>query len=156
MTPFDMVSHKFQLRAAAIFVWRGAVLLHRLQDDEFWALPGGRVEPGEVAATTLVREMREELDAEVTCGPLTYVVENFFEDRGKLNHEIGFYFRATFDVSSKLLDATRSHIGVEGERRLEFRWFPLAQLTEIDLRPSFLQQSLADPALQFKHVVQQG
>jgi len=156
MISFDLGSHKFQVRAAAIFIWQGSVLLHRLVGDSFWALPGGRVEPGEDVAKTVVREMREELEQDVVCGPLTYVVENFFEDRGRQNHEIGFYFKASFAEGSKLLDATRSHTGVEGSRRLEFKWFQLASLGEVDLRPSFLRQSLSEPTPHFKHVVQQG
>lgn len=156
MISIDLGSHKFQVRAAAIFIWQGSVLLHRLEEDCFWALPGGRVEPGENAAKAVVREMREELEQDVICGPLTYVVENFFEDRGKQNHEVGFYFQASFAAGSRLLDATRSHIGIEGTRRLEFRWFDLASLGEVDLRPSFLRQSLSEPIPHFKHVVQQG
>jgi ADP-ribose pyrophosphatase YjhB (NUDIX family) len=156
MISFDLASHKFQVRAAAIFIWQGSVLLHRLQEDSFWALPGGRVEPGEDCARTVVRAMREELEQDVVCGPLTYVVENFFEDRGRQNHEIGFYFQASFAPSSKMLDATRSHIGIEGNRRLEFRWLQLASLAGVDLRPSFLRQSLSEPTPHFKHIVQRG
>jgi ADP-ribose pyrophosphatase YjhB (NUDIX family) len=156
MISFDLGSHKFQVRAAAIFLWQGSVLLHRLEGDDFWALPGGRVEPGEDAAKTVVREMQEELGQDVACGPLTYVVENFFEDRGKKNHEIGFYFQASFTATSKILDATQSHIGIEGNRRLEFRWFELASLATVVLHPSFLRQSLREPTPHFKHIVQQG
>ncbi len=156
MISFDLGSHKFQVRAAAIFIWQDSVLLHRLEEDSFWALPGGRVEPSEAAAKTVVRELREELEQDVVCGPLTYVVENFFEDHGKQNHEIGFYFQASFATGSKLLDSTQSHIGIEGNRRLEFRWFQLASLGGVDLRPSFLRRSLSEPTPHFQHIVQQG
>ena len=154
MISFDFGSHKFQVRAAAIFIWRSSVLLHRLEDDSFWALPGGRVEPGENAAETVVREMREELERDAVCGPLTYVVENFYKDRGRQNHEIGFYFQASFASGSKLLDATQSHIGFEGNQRLEFKWFQVASLCNVDLRPSFLRQSLSVPTPHFEHIVQ--
>ena len=52
---------KYNLRAAAVLVHDGAVLLHRLEGDPYWALPGGRVELGESGAETVVREMQEEL-----------------------------------------------------------------------------------------------
>lgn len=154
MISFDLGSHKFQVRSAAIFVWQDSVLLHRMEGDSFWALPGGRVEPGENAAKTVVREMREELEQHVICGPLTYVVENFFEDRGQQNHEIGFYFQASFADGSILLDAKQSHFCIDGNRRLEFRWFQLASLGGIDLRPSFLRQALSVPMPHFQHIVQ--
>src|SRR5689334_21162768 len=93
MISVDIAGHRFQLRAAAVIVHEGFVLLHRLDGDEYWALPGGRVEPGEAANATLVREMIEELDEPVECAELLYVVENFFAHAGKPNHEIGLYFR---------------------------------------------------------------
>lgn len=117
MISFDIGSHRFQVRAAAIFIWQGSVLLHRLEGDSYWVLPGGRVESGENAANAVVREMREELEQDVVCGQLTYVVENFFEDRGRQNHEIGFYFQASFEDGSRLLGAKQPHIGIEGNRR---------------------------------------
>ncbi len=131
-------------------------MLHRLEHDDYWALPGGRVESGEDAARTVVREMQEELHEEVTCGPLAFAVENFFEVEGKPNHELGFYFKASLSESSPLLDASRSHFGCEGEQTLEFRWFPLKELDAIDVRPSFLRNALGRSPLAFEHVVQRG
>ncbi|OYT88032.1 MAG: NUDIX hydrolase [Burkholderiales bacterium PBB6] len=155
MIATQLGTHFFQVRAAAIFISQGAVLLHRLEGDTFWSLPGGRVEPGEDAATTVVREMREELGQNVVCGPLSYVVENFFTARGKPHHEIGFYFQASFLEDSPLLDPARTHAGVEGARALEFKWFPLDDsLANLDVRPSFLRTSLLQPLPHFRHVVQ--
>lgn len=129
-------------------------MLHRFEQDEFWALPGGRVEPGEDAASTVVREMQEELHQAVACGPLLFVVENFFAYREKPNHEIGFYFRVVLPGDSPLLDASRSHLGREGDRALEFRWFPLAGLGDVNLHPSFLRSALARPMPGVGHIVQ--
>ena len=156
MISVEIVGHRFQLRAAAVVVHDGFVLLHRLEGDEYWALPGGRVEPGEDGQSTLVREMMEELGERVECSDLLYVVENFFEHASKPNHEIGLYFRVQLAQVSRLLDKSRSHDGVEGDKQLEFRWFSVAQLHDMDLRPSFLRGSLSRPTLDFQHVVQRG
>ena len=156
MISVDVAGHRFQLRAAAVVVHDGFILLHRLEGDAYWALPGGRVEPGEDAASTLVREMAEELNESIECAELLYVVENFFAHASKPNHEIGLYFRAQFNPASALLDKSRSHAGVEDGIRLEFRWFPRESLREVDLRPSFLRESLAQSLLGFQHIVQRG
>ena len=152
----DIGGFRFQLRAAAVVVHDRFVLLHRLAGDDFWALPGGRVEPGEDVRSTLIREMNEELTESVECDELLYVVENFFTHAGKPNHEIGLYFAARLGPRSELFDKSQSHSGTEGNSRLEFRWFAIEQLRELDLRPSFLKESLLQPVLHFQHIVQQG
>lgn len=154
MLSFDIQDHRFQVRAAAVFVERGHVLLHRMADDDFWALPGGRVEPGEDGTMTIVREMAEELGERVTCGPLLYLVENFFEYAGKAHHEIGLYYRAQLRPGSRVLRNDTEHAGIEGDKALVFAWFPLAALDAVALRPSFLQAALRDEPLAFRHVVQ--
>ena len=154
MICFGSGVHRFQLRAAALFIRHDAVLLHRLEGDGFWALPGGRVELGESASSAVEREMREELDEEVICGALVCVVENFFQHAGIDHHEIGLCFDASLRVGSPLLDMTRAHRGVEGNRTLEYRWFALSGLVDLDLRPSFLREYLGEPNLPFKHVAQ--
>lgn len=156
MISFDAATHRFNLRAAAVFLQDDLVLLHRLEGDPIWALPGGRVESGEDGASTVVRELMEELGETVQCAELLYVVENFFEHRSMPNHEIGLYFLALLAPGSPLRVTGHLHFGIEGDRRLEFRWFPRVSLSEVNLHPSFLRAALAKPSLEFEHVVHRG
>ena len=154
MISFDIGDHRFHLRAAAVIVEDGQVLLHRLEGDPIWALPGGRVEPGEPAAAAVVREMLEETREHVECGELLFVVENFFEQKGKPQHEIGLYFRSTLRLESRLRDKTVSHHGAEGGKVLEFRWFQLGELKEVNLHPASLRTALAVSSSAVRHIVQ--
>jgi 8-oxo-dGTP diphosphatase len=74
---------------AAGIVRRGDELLMVLQagpgEEPFWSVPGGRIEPGELATEGLVREVREETGLTVVDpGRLAFVVqqderhENYF------------------------------------------------------------------------------
>lgn len=154
MISVQLQGQRFQVRAAAIVLHAGHVLLHRAPGDEYWALPGGRVEVGEAAAATIVREMKEELGEDVECGQLLHIAENFFDLAGRRNHEIGFYFLVSLAEASGYLDKSRTYSGIETQLNLEFRWFPLAGLASINLRPTFLRDSLAASPPVFSHAVQ--
>ena len=153
MISFRTGSHRFHLRAAAVIVHEGAVLLHQAQGDAFWALPGGRVEPGEEAAHAVKREMREELCVDVRVVQLAWLAENFFDHQGDSHHEIGMYFLAALDVNSALLGNPGPFCGTEGDKPLTFAWFQMSRLAAVDIRPAFLATLLTEQDFTFRHVV---
>jgi ADP-ribose pyrophosphatase YjhB (NUDIX family) len=59
---------------AAIFDADGRVLLVHRSDDHRWGLIAGWVDPGETPQDTVVREVREEVDLEVTAFELVDVI----------------------------------------------------------------------------------
>ena len=64
--------------AAAIIVKDNKVFATQRGYGEFkdgWEFPGGKLEPGESAREALVREIREELDADIRVGRLLETVE---------------------------------------------------------------------------------
>lgn len=154
MISFDAGSHRFHLRAVAIVIRGDDVLLHRAEGDDFWALPGGRVESGEEASTAVVRELHEELGLVVQPGPLVLLVENFFVYGGLKHHEVGMYFKVEAQAGSRVLTEPGPYRGVEGARELVFDWFARSALGNVDVRPSFLAQTLAADRIAFTHVVQ--
>jgi 8-oxo-dGTP pyrophosphatase MutT (NUDIX family) len=133
MIRFERDGRRFMLRAAAIVVHDGSVLLQRLDGDTFWALPGGRVELGETAADALRRELREELGLACEVGALRWTVENFFDYAGVAHHELGLYFDAGLPPAAPI---------EAREPGLTFAWFPLDRLAAVDLRPAFLIDAL--------------
>ena len=153
-----MSETKFYFRAAGIALHDDHILLHRAEDEDFWSLPGGGVEIGEFAPETHVREMREELDADVKVGALRFVVENMFVYREKQYHEICLYFEIAFAPDSPLLQKAAAHSGIERyfratEFALIFEWVPLAELSSHDLRPTPLIELLMTPLDGIRHVL---
>lgn len=63
---------------AAIIIRKGQVFATQRGYGEWkgwWEFPGGKMEPGESPQEALIREIREELDAEITIGPLLETIE---------------------------------------------------------------------------------
>lgn len=149
-------SARIRFRAAAVLLRDGAVLLHRMEGDSFWALPGGKVEPGESAADALARELFEELAAGIVVGPLICVAENFFVHKAVAEHEVGLIFSAQAMPDSCLARDPGPYVGVEGGRRLESAWFAPQSLARVDLRPAFWKGFLCSPTPAVRHVVHRG
>jgi 8-oxo-dGTP diphosphatase len=69
--------------AAAIIIKDGQVFATQRgygQWQGWWEFPGGKIEEGECARAALVREIREELDAEISVGDLLETVEWDYPD----------------------------------------------------------------------------
>lgn len=79
---------------------RDEILVFEGRDDvkgETYCRPlGGGVEFGERSEDALVREFREELDAEIVVKERLGVLENVFTWRGNPGHEIAFVYEAAF------------------------------------------------------------
>lgn len=64
MITFERDHNKFNFRVAGIAIHNNRILLHTTEKDDFWNLPGGRVEFNESTDQTIIREIKEELDIE--------------------------------------------------------------------------------------------
>jgi ADP-ribose pyrophosphatase YjhB (NUDIX family) len=153
MLVFKQGNCVFNYRAAGIALHHDRVLLHRSKQDAFWALPGGRVEAMETAQDTLVREMLEKINADITVGRLLYVVENFFNYNGEDYHEIGLYF--LIHVPQDLY-VDQPFYGIERQSlKLIFEWVVLDDLSNRAINPDFLSAALMNIGDSARHIVNQ-
>jgi len=98
------------------------LLIQRGADPERgrWSLPGGRVEPGELLAAAVVRELLEETGVEGVCGPMVGLVERFPEGR----HLVILDFEVIV-LSHHEPSADSDAMGAA--------WIPLDHVAELDL-----------------------
>ncbi len=106
----------------AIVVHDGDLLLVRRGHGPaagYWAVPGGRVEPGELLAEAVVRELAEETGLEGTCGSLVGWAE-----RVDTEHWVILDFEVTVLERSP---------PVAGTDAAEARWVPCEEVSELAL-----------------------
>jgi ADP-ribose pyrophosphatase YjhB (NUDIX family) len=133
---------RFVMRAVGVAIADEHVLLHRMDDLDYWILPGGRVEIGESSSEAVAREMREELGQEVTVERLLWIAESYLKDGLQMTQSLGFYYAISFPASSQFAIERKSFTTLDGSARLHFAWLPLSQLDRLTIFPPFLRQHL--------------
>lgn len=89
------------IAAAVMMDDKGRLLLVRKRGTAFFMQPGGKIEPGEDAQSALIRELREELNLELSQGELTPLGE--FTDRAA--NEPGYLLHAwMFRIKRRIQD----------------------------------------------------
>lgn len=115
------------------------VLLCQSRKHGYYYLPGGHVEPGETAATALVREMQEEAAVDVIAGAAIRVEEHLFAQHGKARHEINVYM-----LMHTASDPQTIH-SVEPD--ITFAWIALDAIEQADIRPAHAREVIDDAAV---------
>jgi 8-oxo-dGTP pyrophosphatase MutT (NUDIX family) len=105
-------------------------------DGVFYRPLGGKIEFGETGAQTVVRELREEIDAEVLDVRYLGTLENIFVYRGKPGHEIVRVYDGRFaDASLYQHDPI---YGIESNKKpLVARWLTLDDCRAADAPPLY-------------------
>lgn len=120
----DPLTGYVRVKAVCVFRCDGRVLaidgFDPTKQERFWVPVGGRVEFGESSDRAVIREVREELDAEVTDLRLLGVLENLFTFDGDDAHEVVFVYDARFVDDTLYEDGPL--IGVEADAKFTACW----------------------------------
>ena len=141
----DSTEGKFKFRVCGIVRVNNKYLTVKIQNNDFYCLPGGHVELGEDTETAVLREMKEELGYEVQIVRLVSIIQNFFKAKdGRMFHELGYYYivEPTNIDEVNLEDYIRMENDKGEMKRLEFRWFTLDELKETRFLPEVLKSKL--------------
>ncbi|MCG8499501.1 MAG: NUDIX hydrolase [Firmicutes bacterium] len=135
---FKTETYIFSYRVAGILIRDGKVLLQKPTDDPGYAFPGGHVELGETNEETLIREFKEEIDADIKVKEIKWVAEIFFPWGDKPCHQICLYYII------ELMDETQipldgkfiAHEHIEGrDFDIEYHWIPVEHVKNIEIYP---------------------
>lgn len=117
------------LGVSAVVVHDGDLLLVRRGTAPMlgrWALPGGRVEYGELLVEAVVRELREETALEGACGGLLGWTEHVHDER----HVVVLGFEVT------VLERADP---VAGDDARDARWVPVEDVAALDLADGLVE-----------------
>lgn len=131
------------IRAAGIVIHNGKILVHKNINENHYALIGGRVEIGEDSATTLKREIVEEIGKDIEITGYISTIENFFEAKGSKYHEIMFVHKIEFtNKDDKKIEYTIKN--TEGKDYLQYEWIDLENIDNYPVVPATIKNILKD------------
>ncbi|QAA32435.1 NUDIX hydrolase [Clostridium manihotivorum] len=141
MINFKNEEGTFNFRVAGLLFNKDKILIHRAINDDFYALPGGRLEMFESTETTIVREMKEELGVDVKVDRLLWICEDFYTFNNNKCHEICYYYLIECEDTA-LIDKGDLFYVTEGNFKFEFRWVDIKDIKNEELYPKFLKDNL--------------
>lgn len=131
----------FKFRVCGILEHNNKYLVVKVNNNNFYCLPGGHVEIGEDTNQAILREMEEELGYAVKIQRLIAINQNFFTGmNGKSYHELAFYYLVNAHDAKNINtnDYVREELDKGKIQHLQFKWVTEQELKEIDFRPSFV------------------
>ena len=129
------------LRVAGVLIRNGKLLVQRERNGNEYALPGGHVKIGEVMTDSLIREFAEETGANIECRKLLWTEECFWEQRGKMIHNISFYYQINLCSESDIHDNGMFFNQLDN-KKVVFGWIPVEEIDFMTIYPDFLKQAI--------------
>lgn len=146
----------FSYRVAGILIKDKKILLQKPINDDCYSIPGGHVSFGEITSETLIREFKEEINADIKVEKLIMVGENFFPWGNKPCQQISMYYTVSLCNEYQIpLDGTfKAKDELGGERiDLDFSWIPLSEIHNIKVYPTNIKDELVSLPEQIKYFV---
>ena len=143
---------KFNYRVATVIKNGDKILLHKNINEDFYAIPGGRIKIGEDSISAIKREVYEEIGVNIKVNKMIGLVENFFEYNGKKHHEVMIVFSSSFDKDPNLYNQEIIK-GIEKDGELNLVWKSLDEIKQLDVRPIKLKNTLINKQEEIFHIV---
>jgi 8-oxo-dGTP diphosphatase len=126
------MAKEIEVIARAVILRDDQLLVCKAGGKEHYFLPGGHVEPGELAKNALEREIMEELGVAAATREFLGVVENLFEADGASRHEINLLFRVQADIVQP----------ISREKNISFAYVGLDELPRVNMLPEQMKEKL--------------
>lgn len=143
----------FKYRVSGAVIKNDKLLMVNICDNGFYCLPGGHIHLGEDSVTAMKREINEEVGITVKSMKLVSLIENFFNGKKGLMHEVNYVYviEPNEDIETEDYDIVEND---EGELKpLHFKWCPLNEIDKVDFRPNTLINKFKSKNFEFEHFI---
>ncbi len=123
-----------ELIARGVLIGTHGILLCRSAGKDNTFLPGGHVLFGESATTALIRELKEEIGTKVEVGDFLGAMEYKYDEDGVKHHKVTLVFLLNGPAVERCPRIPSL------EKDLEFLWYPINALADVNLLPKELRQ----------------
>ena len=130
----DSMDNAFELIVRALVIHDRKILVCQTVGRDYFFLPGGHIEFGENMRSSLVRELKEEMDAKILKAKFIGGVENLFLQEEVMKHEVSFVFQVDIDLEEVI--SKESHIS--------FFWFTMDEFIEKKVVPPALRDAIVE------------
>jgi len=137
----------FSLRAAALIIEKGQILLAKSNRHDCFYTVGGGINQNEASDKAILRECYEETGYRFEIDRLVFVQERFYTLESMPHHEVTFFYlmkKNSFELCSGVnTDSKNEHL----------YWIPIEKLESISIAPNFLCKELKDIPAQVTHII---
>lgn len=148
----DIGNYRLNYRVGALIEHEGKILLHKADDNDYYAIPGGRVKAGENSDEALKREVKEEMGVNLLIDNYFGMIENFFNTQEKNYHELMALYHCHFEENCSLYEKEEIR-DIEEHKNLSFFWIPIEEIDTISLRPVALKEEIKKGLNRTIHII---
>ncbi len=147
---YKINNNRFNARVSAIIYNKDKtkILLFKMQDRNFYMLPGGRIEMNEDSLSAVKREISEELGFELEYN-LCSIQENFLKLDNINIMQYCFCYKAIFDGN-----ITDEKFACKDNNNQVFEWVDLNKLSNIIIKPHSTCKLIQDDRNGIKHLIE--
>ena len=129
---------KLNIRVGAILEYQNKILVEKNKEIDYCVLPGGRIHTLESTEDALTRELKEELDIEISKEKYKFIsiIENFFEKDDIKYHELYYLYKIELDNDYNIKDGFENIDNNDSD----FFWYTKEQFKENNILPSILKE----------------
>lgn len=124
------------------------MLLFKIQDRDFYMLPGGRIEMNESSLDVIKREILEELELNLEF-KFCSIQENFLKLKNTNIMQYCFCYKTIYD--GKIND--EKFVCKDNNSQM-FEWIELNKLSDITIKPSSTLKLIQNDDNDIKHVIE--